>query len=84
MQEVIAATQFTPREYEVVCGILKGHTNRAIAQAMGISSYTVKGHVSRILRKMGVENRTQVAVSFSEARQAGASKAPRVRFFTGE
>lgn len=66
MQEMTINKNLTPREYEVVREIRKGYTNQVIAEVMGISDDTVKAHVTNIIRKMGVANRTQVAVSFTD------------------
>ena len=52
----------TPRESEVLRHLTDGLTNRKIAELLGISYETVKEHVQHILRKIGVEDRTQAAV----------------------
>jgi DNA-binding NarL/FixJ family response regulator len=52
----------TPREIDVLRQLSHGLTNKEIAQALGISSETVKEHVQHILRKVGVVDRTQAAV----------------------
>ena len=52
----------TPREKEVVKYIAEGMSNGEISQKLGISDKTVKNHVSSILRKLGLMDRTQVAV----------------------
>ncbi len=52
----------TPREAEVLRQMTLGHTNRRIADDLGISYETVKEHVQHILDKVGVEDRTQAAV----------------------
>ena len=49
------------RELEVLESICKGKTNLDIAAALDISPFTVKNHVQRIFRKIGVTNRTQAA-----------------------
>jgi DNA-binding NarL/FixJ family response regulator len=46
----------------------EGRTNRQIGEALFISPKTVSVHVSRIFRKLGVENRTEAAAA---ARRAG-------------
>ena len=52
----------TQRESEVLEQVALGLTNKEIALALGISYETVKEHVQHILRKVGVNDRTQVAV----------------------
>jgi DNA-binding NarL/FixJ family response regulator len=56
----------TPRELEVLQGIVDGLTNQGIAVKLGISSTTVRSHVSSILAKLGVTNRTQAALIAQE------------------
>ncbi len=50
----------TPREQEVLLLLLEGHTNKGIAQRLGISDYTARDHVSALLRKNEVRNRAQL------------------------
>ncbi|QBD80608.1 hypothetical protein EPA93_33400 [Ktedonosporobacter rubrisoli] len=57
----VAAT-LTEREREVLRGIVKGHTNRHIAEQLSISVETVKSHVRHIMQKMQVKGRTQAAI----------------------
>jgi DNA-binding NarL/FixJ family response regulator len=52
----------TTRELEVLQGIGEGQTNREIALGLGISATTVRSHVSSILTKLDVTNRTQAAL----------------------
>lgn len=52
----------TNRENEVVQLISKGYTNQEIADELYITLKTVKTHVSNILSKLDVEDRTQVAI----------------------
>jgi NarL family two-component system response regulator LiaR len=54
--------QLTEREIEVIKLVTKGKSNREIAQALVISEKTAKAHVSNILGKLGVQDRTQMAV----------------------
>jgi len=50
------------REMEVLAYLTKGMSNKEIASALSISNQTIKNHVTAILRKLGVEDRTQAAV----------------------
>ncbi len=52
----------TVRELEVTRQISKGFSNKEIARLLGISVNTVNVHVGSIRRKLGVHNRTQVAI----------------------
>ena len=52
----------TSREREVLAEIAKGRSNREIARALTVSEKTVKAHVSAILSKLGVQDRTQAAL----------------------
>ena len=52
----------TDRELEVLRLIAQGNANAAIAQSLVISEQTVKGHVSNILGKLQLADRTQAAV----------------------
>jgi NarL family two-component system response regulator LiaR len=55
-------TELTEREMDVLKLIAKGYTNSKIAETLVISLGTVKGHVSNILSKLHLADRTQVAV----------------------
>ena len=55
------APTFTPREAQVLALLVRGDRNEHIAEALGVCASTVKFHVRGLLRKFGVENRTQIA-----------------------
>ena len=59
--------ELSARERDVLEAITKGKTNLDIATALDISPFTVKNHVQRIFRKIGVTNRTQAAARYAEA-----------------
>jgi DNA-binding NarL/FixJ family response regulator len=55
-------TQLTPRERDVLGEIARGRSNREIARELRLSEKTVKTHVSSILTKLAVSDRTQAAL----------------------
>jgi NarL family two-component system response regulator LiaR len=54
--------RLTPREHQVLELIAQGRPNKLIARELEISEKTVKAHVSRVLEKLGVSDRTQAAL----------------------
>jgi NarL family two-component system response regulator LiaR len=60
--ESIIYTELTDRELDVLKLIAKGYSNSQIAEDLVISENTVKGHVSNILSKLHLGDRTQAAV----------------------
>jgi non-specific serine/threonine protein kinase len=61
------------REREVLALVAEGLTNRQIAERLVISPVTARNHVSSILTKLGMENRTQAAAWLASG---GAHAAP--------
>ena len=53
----------TERELDVLRLIARGMSNKQVAQQLSISTTTVRSHVSSIMRKLDLENRTQLALS---------------------
>ena len=70
----VAATALTARELDVIGLVGQGKSNREIADALVISQKTAKAHVSNILSKLGLEDRTQMAIYAVKNGLAGSSK----------
>lgn len=63
----------SPREYEVLVLISKGNSNKEIAHILKLSEETVKRHVSHLIEKLGVNDRTQAV---TEALRRGLIQVP--------
>jgi two-component system, NarL family, response regulator LiaR len=58
----ISVDDLTEREYDVVRLVARGRSNQEIAQELFISEKTVKTHISHILSKLSLQDRTQLAI----------------------
>jgi DNA-binding NarL/FixJ family response regulator len=54
--------QLTPTQMKVLRGVHSGLLNKQIAYDLGIAEATVKAHMTALMRKLKVRNRTQVAI----------------------
>lgn len=52
----------TPREVEILDCVARGNSNKEIARLLSISDQTVKNHITSILRKLAVNDRTQAVI----------------------
>ena len=59
-----AFAQLTDREYEVVKLIAQGLDNKEIAATAYMGEGTVRNHISTILTKLELKNRTQIAIAY--------------------
>lgn len=62
-----AMATLSPRERDVVIAIGRGRTNAQIAAELYLSVATIKAHVSHILTRLGMDNRTQLALLAHDA-----------------
>jgi DNA-binding NarL/FixJ family response regulator len=69
----------TERQKSVLERLGHGDSNKAIARVLGIREGTVKVHVRQIMRKLGVTNRTQVAIACASGSGNGAVAVPEMR-----
>jgi DNA-binding NarL/FixJ family response regulator len=53
----------TPTQLRVLNGVRAGLLNKQIAYELGIAEATVKAHMTAVMRKLNVRNRTQVAIA---------------------
>ena len=66
------APEFTERQYAVLVCLRQGDPNKVIGRKLGMTETTVKVHVREIMRKLGVSNRTQVAIAAAHVRSDNA------------
>ena len=55
-----SVNMLTPRERQILEGLVQGHTTREIADTCGIGRQTVKNYVTVIYEKLGICGRTQL------------------------
>ena len=55
--------RLTPTQLKVMRGVHSGQLNKQIAFELGIAEATVKAHMTALMRKLNVRNRTQVAIA---------------------
>lgn len=55
--------RLTPTQIKVLRGVHSGQLNKQIAYDLGIAEATVKAHMTALMRKLNVRNRTQVAIA---------------------
>ncbi len=69
VRSALASYALTPRETEVATLVLRGHSNRRIADHLVLTEYTVEDHLKRIFAKVGVRTRTALASKILGARE---------------
>jgi DNA-binding NarL/FixJ family response regulator len=60
----IENARLTPRENEILAYLARGHVAKEIADALGISIWTVHGHIKSVFEKLGVHTRTEAVLKF--------------------
>jgi len=65
-QDHPALSKLTNREHEVLELLSKGYVDKEIAQAMGISAWTVHGHIKNIFLRLRVRSRTEAVIRYLE------------------
>jgi DNA-binding NarL/FixJ family response regulator len=63
MDGIGAPVRLTPTQVKVLRGVRSGLLNKQIAFDLGIAEATVKAHMTALMRKLNVSNRTQVAIA---------------------
>ncbi|HWT50604.1 MAG TPA: LuxR C-terminal-related transcriptional regulator [Caulobacter sp.] len=68
----IGSCGLTPTQWKVLEGVNSGRLNKQIAFDLGIAEATVKAHMTAVMRKLNVHNRTQAAIAAQTMLRAGA------------
>jgi DNA-binding NarL/FixJ family response regulator len=71
-----AAVRLTPTQFKVMQGVHSGLLNKQIAFDLGIAEATVKAHMTALMRKLNVRNRTQLAIVAQAFRQGDRDHRP--------
>ena len=69
IQKSLEHLGLTPRQRDVLSGLLKGLPNKLIARELNLSLDTVKDHVASVLRALNVSSRTQAVLAVSRVAQ---------------
>ncbi len=67
LRYALNAAVLSPREHDVPSEAARGASNAQIARALGLTETSVKAHISRILAKLGLDNRVQIALLVRDA-----------------
>ena len=54
----------TEKEYEIICHIADGYSNKEMAEKLYLSEGTIRNYISLILEKLGLRDRTQIAIFY--------------------
>ena len=73
--------ELTPTQIKVLQGVHSGLLNKQIAFDLGIAEATVKAHMTALMRKLNVRNRTQVAIVAQAAFWAGRTQQREITAF---
>lgn len=72
----LAFADFTPREADVLAELRCGSSNKVIAGKLNLSDHTVKMHLQHIMRKLQVQNRTEVVALLGGRTGSGNGRIP--------
>lgn len=71
-EEASGVLRLTQRQNDIIDALKFGHSNKIIARRLNIAEATVKIHIRQIMRKLGVQNRTQIALAMISSDVRGA------------